>query len=166
MSKILLNYSVDKTLEEVTQLPSFDRFVQKLKNARTVVFIGNGGILAVAQHMASDTSRHLNKFCYAPDAAHLTALGKDTNWIENWINQTLMVNGVNIDLIVGYTTRTNSPIYKTLKKHSEKTQLIVMDSGDQDDIILKVQHLHLFESIAMLVTYAGVQAVNPNFIYD
>ena len=52
------------------QLKTFD-------DAGKIALIGNGGNLAIAQHMASDIYRHTDKFCFAPDAINLTALGGD-----------------------------------------------------------------------------------------
>ena len=35
-----------------------------LKESNRIALIGNGGNLAIAQHMASDIYRHTNKFCF------------------------------------------------------------------------------------------------------
>jgi phosphoheptose isomerase len=57
-----------------------------LSQASKIALIGNGGNMAVAQHMASDIYRHTGKFCFAPDSINLTALGGDNDWKEPWID--------------------------------------------------------------------------------
>ena len=63
--------------------------IDNVKSAQSIAVIGNGGNLAIAKHAASDMSRHLNKF------------------------------GSNADLLIGVTTRLDSPIAKALEyKHA------------------------------------------------
>ena len=45
-----------------------------LKKANRIALNGNGGNLAIAQHMASDIYRHTGKFCFAPDSVNTTCL--------------------------------------------------------------------------------------------
>jgi hypothetical protein len=61
--------------------------IDKVKRASSIAIIGNGGNLAIARHAASDVSRHLNKFCFAPECIHLTALGGDEGWHKKWVDQ-------------------------------------------------------------------------------
>lgn len=84
--------------------------IDKVKRSSSIAIIGNGGNLAIARHAASDMSRHLNKFCFAPECIHLTALGGDTGWHKKWVDQ----YGSNSDLIIGITTRIDSPIADAL----------------------------------------------------
>ena len=55
-------------------------FPSKLMKAQSVALLGNGGNLAVAQHMASDIFRHTGKFCFAPDCINTTALADNMDW--------------------------------------------------------------------------------------
>ena len=55
-------------------------FPSKIYKAKTIALLGNGGNLAVAQHMASDIFRYTGKFCFAPDSVNTTALGGDGDW--------------------------------------------------------------------------------------
>jgi len=108
--------------------------IDKVKQASSIAIIGNGGNLAIARHAASDMSRHLGKFCFAPECIHLTALGGDTGWHQKWIDQ----YGSRSDLIIGITTRINSPIANALvgrnafmfapKKH-ESIETVVIDKN-------------------------------------
>ena len=60
--------------------------IDNVKSAQSIAVIGNGGNLAIAKHAASDMSRHLNKFCFAPECIHMTALGGDDGWHKKWID--------------------------------------------------------------------------------
>jgi hypothetical protein len=90
---------------------NYQKFVSFIKNAKSIAIIGNGGNMAVAEHAASDMSRYLQKFCFAPTAIHLTALGGDENWHQKWVDYAAL----NADLIIGITTRINSPISNALE---------------------------------------------------
>lgn len=80
--------------------------IDSVKSAKSIAIIGNGGNLAIARHAASDMSRHLDKFCFAPEAVHLTALGGDGGWHDKWVDQ----YGSHAELLIGITTRSVSPI--------------------------------------------------------
>lgn len=99
---------------------NFSLLAQKIKDSDTISIVGNGGNLAIASHVSSDLSRYLGKFCFAPTAVHLTALGGDGSWHNNWICD----YGSKSDLIIGITTRIDSPISKSLEKLNHNTFLI------------------------------------------
>ena len=80
--------------------------IDSVRSAKSIAIIGNGGNLAIARHAASDMSRHLDKFCFAPEAVHLTALGGDGGWHDKWVDQ----YGSHAELLIGITTRRVSPI--------------------------------------------------------
>jgi hypothetical protein len=80
--------------------------IELVKQSNRIAIIGNGGNLAIAQHVASDMNRYLGKFCFAPDAVHLSALSKDQPWHLPWIEYAAK----HADLILGITTRNDSPI--------------------------------------------------------
>jgi len=82
----------------------------KFKNANRIALVGTGGNLAIAQHMASDIYRHTGKFCFAPDAINLTALGGDGDWKESWLDYAR----TGADLIIAITCRVESPLTRQL----------------------------------------------------
>ena len=87
-----------------------DEIKSKFKNANRIALVGTGGNLAIAQHMASDIYRHTGKFCFAPDAINLTALGGDGDWKESWLDYAR----TGADLIIGITCRVESPLTRQL----------------------------------------------------
>ena len=73
--------------------------------AEKIALIGNGGNLAIAQHMASDIYRHTDKFCFAPDSVNVSALGGDHDWKKPWIDYAEHA----ADLKIAITCRISSP---------------------------------------------------------
>ena len=84
--------------------------IESVKSAKSVAIIGNGGNLAIANHVGSDMNRYLGKFTFYPDAVHLTALSQDRPWHKPWIRYASQ----NADVIIGITTRVKSPIADAL----------------------------------------------------
>tara|TARA_B100001175_G_scaffold307695_1_gene307203 strand:- start:2887 stop:3321 length:435 start_codon:yes stop_codon:yes gene_type:complete len=125
------------------QLKTFD-------DASKIALIGNGGNLAIAQHMASDIYRHTDKFCFAPDAINLTALGGDHDWKEQWIDYSEHV----ADLIIAITCRINSPMIKVLEQTPTKVLLIAPKQHEfLDTIVIPATHYHKFECEALMTVY-------------
>ena len=128
-------------------------------DARKIALIGNGGNLAIAQHMASDIYRHTDKFCFAPEAIGLTALGGDHDWKEEWIDYAEHV----ADLIIAITCRIYSPMVKVLEQTPTKVLLIAPKKHEfLDTIVIEATHYHTFEcqalsTIYMLMEYNGIE---------
>ena len=127
--------------------------------AEKIALIGNGGNLAICQHMASDIYRHTNKFCFAPDSVNLTAIGGDSDWKKPWIDYAEHA----ADLIIAITCRVSSPLVKVLEQTSTKVLLIAPKKHEfLDTIVLNATHYHQFEvnalwTIYMLMEYNGVE---------
>ena len=128
-------------------------------DASKIALIGNGGNLAIAQHMASDIYRHTDKFCFAPDSVNLTALGGDGDWKEQWIDYSEHV----ADLIIAITCRINSPMVKVLEQTPTKVLMIAPKKHEfLETIALDAETYHEFEckalwTIYMLMEYNGVE---------
>lgn len=113
-----------------------------------IAVIGNGGNLAICRHAASDMSRHLGKFCFAPEGVHMSALGGDGRWHEAWINS----YAVNADFIIGLTTRLDSPIANALEK---KNAVLIAPKQHKtiETIVLDKPTYHEFEVAALYEFY-------------
>ena len=126
-----------------------------IAEAGTIALIGNGGNLAIAQHAASDMSRHLGKLCYAPDAVHLTALGGDGGWHEAWVDQC----GSRADFIIGITTRVDSPIAIAMQKHSTYAICIApMKIPGVRTHVVNEETFHAFEVQALMSIYNMIES--------
>jgi hypothetical protein len=134
-----------------------DRIIKYISHAPRVAFIGNGGNLAIAQHGASDMTRHLNKHCFAPDSVHLTALGGDSNWHEKWINQYAIFS----DCIIGITTRKDSPIIKGLRELGgilpNRVVIAPKKIRGIDTIVVNETTYHEFEIQALSTIYKIIE---------
>ncbi len=89
--------------------------VESIKCSKSIAIIGNGGNLAIAHHVSSDMNRYLGKFCFTPDAVHLSALSKDQPWHKPWVEYA----SNHADLILGISTRITSPIADALAELPE-----------------------------------------------
>ena len=127
--------------------------------AGSVALIGNGGNLAIAQHMASDITRHTGKFCFAPESVHLTAVGGDGDWKLSW-----MQYAKHADLIIGITCRKHSSTSDAVMsiRHQCDTLLFAPEQHEVlDTIIVPAQNYHEFETnvlwqIYMMMEHIGV----------
>jgi hypothetical protein len=120
----------------------------KIKDSNRIAIIGNGGNLAIARHVASDMTRHLDKFCFAPEAVHLTALGGDGPWHHQWVCQ----YAKHADLIIGITTRINSPIAESLDgRHA--ILIAPMKHWRTETIIIEEKTYHEFEVQTLSTCY-------------
>jgi phosphoheptose isomerase len=121
---------------------NFSLLSQKIKEANSIAIVGNGGNLAVAKHAASDLTRYLNKFCYAPECVHLTALGGDDSWHRKWIE----TYATHADLIIGITTRINSPISNALETLNHNKFLIApKEHPNISTLTIEGETFHEFE---------------------
>ena len=126
-----------------------------LKKANRIALIGNGGNLAIAQHMASDIYRHTNKFCFAPDAINTTALGGDGDWKKEWLDYAV----INADLIIGITCRVNSPLVLALEKLDVEVLLLAPDQHEfLNTIVISSVYYHEFEINALSTIYLMMAA--------
>ena len=134
--------------------------IQKFKKANRIALFGNGGNLAVAQHMASDIFRHTGKFCFAPDSINTTALAGDVDWKTPW-----MQYAKNADLIIGITCRKDATIAAALLtiEYPKQTILIAPERNDNiETIVIPARSYHEFEcnalwSLYMLMEASGVE---------
>ena len=138
-------------------------FPSKLHKAKTVALLGNGGNLAVAQHMASDIFRHTGKFCYAPDSINTTALGADGDWKVPWMQYAKYA-----DLVIGITCRKNSGIADALMDVKDKCDTLLLCPEQHhalDTLIIPVKTYHEFECVSLwtiyrLMEHVGVELPN------
>ena len=104
--------------------------IQKFKKANRIALFGNGGNLAIAQHMASDIYRHTGKFAFAPDSINTTALAEDGDWKLPWIKY-----AKHADLIIGITCRKNATIAASLLTIEYPTQTILIAPERHSNIL-------------------------------
>jgi len=132
-------------------------FPSKLMKAGSVALIGNGGNLAIAQHMASDITRHTGKFCFAPDSVHTTAVGGDGDWKLSW-----MQYAKHADLIIGLTCRKHSSTSAAVMdiRHQCDTLLFAPEQHEVlDTVIIPARTYHEFETNALWQLYVMLEHI-------
>lgn len=126
-----------------------ERIIKEIMGSLQIAIIGNGGNLAIAQHAASDMTRHLGKRCFAPDGVHLTALGGDGGWHQEWIEKYACF----ADLIIGITTRVDSPI----ARGGCDIYVAPMQIPNVLTHVIPSEHYHEFECKALLSFYGMME---------
>tara|TARA_B100000900_G_scaffold401275_1_gene405779 strand:+ start:61 stop:957 length:897 start_codon:yes stop_codon:yes gene_type:complete len=129
-----------------------------LASADRVALMGTGGNLAIAQHMASDIYRHLDKYCFAPDSVNSTALGGDGGWQQPWIRYAAK----GADLIILITCRIESPAVFALEDIDQDpdvaTLLIAPEQHPTiDTLVIDVDYYHEFETFALMSVYHMIE---------
>ena len=131
--------------------------IQKFKKANRIALFGNGGNLAVAQHMASDIFRHTGKFCFAPDSINTTALAGDVDWKKPW-----MQYAKNADLIIGISCRKNATVSEALLTVEYPIQTILIAPEQHDTlatIVIPAKSYHEFECNAIWTIYMLMESI-------
>ena len=132
-------------------------FPSKLYKAKTIALLGNGGNLAVAQHMASDIFRHTGKFCFAPDSVNTTAIGGDGDWKKSWVEG----YAIHADLIIGITCRSKSGVSDALMNINQEivkgtTDIFLIapvQHDTLDTLVIPAKTYHEFECTALWTIY-------------
>ena len=133
-------------------------FPSKIKKAKSIALIGNGGNLAVAQHMASDLIRHTGKFCFAPDSVHTTALGGDGDWKKSWVKE----YAKNAELVIGITCRKNSGVSNSIMEVRDQCDTLLiapLHHDTLDTLVIPTKTYHEFECTALWTIYRMMEHV-------
>lgn len=143
------------------QSGNLEKAAKMFGKASRIALIGNGGNLAVAQHMASDVYRHTDKFCFAPDSILITSLDVDGGWHEKWVDYACQT----ADLIIGISCRIQSSLVTALEDVEYGMPVLLIAPHKHktiETIVLNVETYHEFEvnalwTMYMLMEYNGVK---------
>ena len=130
------------------------KIVKLIKHANSIAVIGNGGNLAIAKHAASDMSRHLGKFCFAPESVHMSALGGDAPWHGPWIQN----YATNAQVLIGITTRINSPIANELDGKPNAILFAPKPHPNIETVVIPKTTFHEFEVETLWQFYMLMEA--------
>ena len=132
-------------------------FPSKFMKAQSGALLGNGGNLAVAQHMASDIFRHTGKFCFAPDSINTTALADKSDWKVPW-----MQYAKHADLVIGITCRKHAGVADALMevRHQCDTLLFAPEQHEiLDTCIIPAKSYHEFEANVLWQIYMMMESI-------
>ena len=125
------------------------KVIKLITSAKSIAIIGNGGNLAIAKHAASDMSRHLGKFCFAPASVHMSALGGDSPWHTPWIENYAR----NAQVMIGITTRLDSPIANALSGKSDAILFAPKQHPNIETVVVDKKTFHEFEVESLWTFY-------------
>ena len=125
------------------------KVIKLITSAKSIAIIGNGGNLAIAKHAASDMSRHLGKFCFAPESVHMSALGGDSPWHTPWIEHYAR----NAQVMIGITTRLDSPIANALSGKSDAILFAPKQHPNIETVVVDKKTFHEFEVESLWTFY-------------
>ncbi len=130
--KLLSNEALLKTIEEATQA-----VIKAFQNGNKVLFCGNGGSAADAQHLAAEFSGrfYLNRKALPAEALHvntsyLTAVANDYSYDAVYAR---LVEGIGVkgDIVIGLSTSGNSTnIIKAFEAAKQNEMITVAFTGD------------------------------------
>ena len=130
------------------------KVIKLIKPAHSIAIIGNGGNLAIAKHAASDMSRHLGKFCFAPESVHMSALGGDSPWHHPWIENYAR----NAQVMIGITTRIDSPIANALSNKPNAILFAPKQHPTIETVVIDKKTFHEFEVETLWQFYMLMEA--------
>ena len=125
------------------------KVIKLITSAKSIAIIGNGGNLAIAKHAASDMTRHLGKFCFAPESVHMSALGGDSPWHTPWIENYAR----NAQVMIGITTRLDSPIANALSGKSNAILFAPKKHSNIETVVVDKKTFHEFEVESLWTFY-------------
>ena len=86
-------------------------------------------------------TRHLGKFCFAPESVHMSALGGDSPWHHPWIENYAR----NAQIMIGITTRIDSPIANALAGKANAILFAPKQHPTIETVVIDKKTFHEFE---------------------
>lgn len=142
-------YSDNALMQRVLALS--EKCVSALKSGGKILFCGNGGSFADAQHLSAElTSRFLfdrpglPSLALGTNSSAMTAIGNDYGY-ENVFAREIQAIGTSADVLIAITTSGNSEnILKALEAAKEKNiSVIVLTGAGRGNLPKDVQALHM-----------------------
>lgn len=148
---------------------SFHILSKKFSKAKFVLFIGNGGNLAICAHAATDVSKYLqNKNAISPDSAIcLTANHTDkTNFFLKWFQQRSRFLDPDSLLTIVITSSGTNPMLKELVCYLQQEghhyhQIIgKKNQSTENETYLDVKFYHTAELMSLALVYQLISQEN------
>lgn len=159
--------NIEQRCREVCSSEAFDVLVNKIKKAKKIYLIGNGGLHFVASHMSTDLTRLIpDKVAYSFDSfGFITSNANDhgfNNIFTRWLETVAPIEQAAETLIIGMSCSGNSSnIVGGLHWAKEKNYDTFMLSGqkseklqdDIDQLDFDCQYFHTVEVLCMMIFY-------------
>ena len=151
--------AIDTLFCDIKKSQSWLDFTNLFKKAETVVYIGQGGNLGIADHASIDAARHSGKKTQSLGSAiWCTSLIND--YKEKWIEQFIKIS--NPDLVILFTASATDKAFDNAvnycKTNNKDYFVITGKSKFVNEIYISVDTYHEFEVCALALTYQLLEA--------
>ena len=174
--KMLEFGDITGTLEDTINTFEWSSLQDSFNKSKTIILVGHGGNLAVADHIAVDITRLTNykKSTICPGSAIVaTSFINDTtfdNWMTCWLKSLLPSLDVKQTLIIGISSsgRSNdiSRLFQEAEKKNIKTALITAKKSEKIksdiQVVTNAKSYHSSEIIALALGYQLVHGFGYN----
>lgn len=161
--------NIERKTLEIIKTPAWVKLQKYYNQSTNILFIGNGGNLAIADHAAIDASRLTNKNIICPGSGILsTSLISDTSfkdWLKNWVD--VRTRGLNLKktLLLGFSCSTSGESSDSIKMalslaNTKGIPTALISAQHKDDLPSKTllinQDVHFYHSseiLSLILTY-------------
>ena len=168
--------NIETKFEDAVTSKSYQQLVDKIKNAKRIYVIGNGGLHFVASHMATDMSRLIeNKAVYSFDSVgYITSNSNDHGFSQvfiRWLETIAKVDNPNESLVIGLSCSGNSSnVIGALHWAQENNIDTFMISGQKSEIlrsenkelVFNCEYFHTVEVLCMMLFYELIHSVGSH----
>lgn len=159
--------NIEEKFKNASFSASFQKIVKKIKNAKKIYLIGNGGLHFVAGHMSTDLTRLIpDKVAYSFDSfGFITSNANDhgfNNIFTRWLETVSPIEEAPNSLIIGMSCSGNSSNiisclhwaedsgYSTFMMSGQKSEKL---SDKIDEMVFDCEYFHTVEVLCMMMFY-------------
>ncbi len=168
MRKIKIDFeNITDKCEKAINSSEYNELIKKVKNAKKIYLLGNGGLHYVSSHMATDMTRLIpDKVAFSYDSVgFITSSANDFGFNELYVRWLETIAGIEDSsqcLVVGMSCSGNSAnVVKALHWSYERNFETFMISGQKSEILnykiselnLNCEYFHTVEVLSMMIFY-------------
>ena len=168
MRKIKIDFeNITDKCEKAINTSEYNELIKKVKNAKKIYLLGNGGLHYVSSHMATDMTRLIpDKVAFSYDSVgFITSSANDFGFNElyvRWLETIASIEDPSQCLVVGMSCSGNSAnVVKALHWSYERNFETFMISGQKSEILnykiselnLNCEYFHTVEVLSMMIFY-------------
>ncbi len=168
MRKIKIDFeNITDKCEKAINTSEYNELIKKVKNAKKIYLLGNGGLHYVSSHMATDMTRLIpDKVAFSYDSVgFITSSANDFGFNELYVRWLETIAGIEDSsqcLVVGMSCSGNSAnVVKALHWSYERNFETFMISGQKSEILnckiaelnLNCEYFHTVEVLSMMIFY-------------
>jgi len=166
--------NIESRCKSMSNTPEYELLIKKVRKARRVFLIGNGGLHFVAAHMATDLSRLIpDKSVYSFDSAGFITSSANDHGFEQlfvrWLETIATIENPEECLVVGMSCSGNSSnVINALHWADNRKINTFMISGQKSEILkseisemsFECEYFHTVEVMCMMMFYDLIHQTN------